>query len=479
MVWLPRLLLMLAVSLACSGAPALAWQEELVSRRAASDAQRDASPEAPVVNEADIAQTTLRRWARFDPENFRARLLHEREPARSKALEDLHGVFADHPDVPELLIEAVQHAIDTGSVGDSTVAMVRLLASVERAQVRAALLRWLELQEVDKPATALSVAILAGLREFEDAASAQAAMRLLEASDFRLVMLSADILGQFPSPETTVALVALAERPEFMQSHGFRASALQAISRQDSSEAVDFLVRSLPRLDGQLKLAVVDHLTRISGQPIGGNALGWAKWWSANRASYNYPASQHPTPQRYAWDYPVPSFYAHGVYAKRVVFVVDISSTMRELVSPLETRLDRAKKELVRAIGGLPPDAAFNIVAFDREVQPWNPFSVPAVPENKQKAARAVLVMQNGRGTNIFDSLVAAIGSDPKLEAIYLLSDGLPTAGRVSDKSEIVRIITEENLFRRISIHTIAVGRNSQLLQRLAELNAGGYRTSQ
>jgi hypothetical protein len=59
-----------------------------------------------------------------------------------------------------------------------------------------------------------------------------------------------------------------------------------------------------------------------------------------------------------------------------------------------------------------------------------------------------------------------------------LLSDGLPSAGRVTAPDDIVRIVTEANRFRRITINAIAVGRRSELMIDLARQNNGSYRQS-
>ena len=86
--------------------------------------------------------------------------------------------------------------------------------------------------------------------------------------------------------------------------------------------------------------------------------------------------------------------------------------------------------------------------------------------------------MAIGSGTAIFDGVEAAFQADPNAEVIYLLTDGLPSAGRVKEPREIVRIVTRENRFRKISINAISVGRNSDLLLQLSRLNFGEYRRS-
>ena len=71
----------------------------------------------------------------------------------------------------------------------------------------------------------------------------------------------------------------------------------------------------------------------------------------------------------------------------------------------------------------LPINATFNVIAFDRNVRPWQRVSVPATPPNKNRAMRAVRSLAIGSGTAIFDGVEAACQADPNAEVIYLLTD--------------------------------------------------------
>ncbi len=151
---------------------------------------------------------------------------------------------------------------------------------------------------------------------------------------------------------------------------------------------------------------------------------------------------------------------------------------MQQKVAGGLTRLDQAKKELQGAIVRLPENALFNIIAFDEYVQVWQPQSVLASRWNKEQALQVVQSLRQGLGTAIYDGLDAAMQVSANTEAIFLLSDGLPTAGRVTNEQQILRIVTGQNRFRKISINTISIGRESDLLKSLSELNFGVYRRS-
>jgi len=161
-----------------------------------------------------------------------------------------------------------------------------------------------------------------------------------------------------------------------------------------------------------------------------------------------------------------------------MAFVIDISSTMEQRVSLTETRLGRAKRELAAAISRLPPDAYFGIIAFDREVRPHHRALLQATPGNKRFAIHTVGGLQNGTGTNVFDGIKTGLMVGDDIEAVYLLSDGEPSVG-VTDPRTILQTVARENQFRRISINSIAVGRDSPLMRELAKQNRGSYRISQ
>ena len=65
---------------------------------------------------------------------------------------------------------------------------------------------------------------------------------------------------------------------------------------------------------------------------------------------------------------------------------------------------------------------------------------------------------------------------DKRVDTIYLLTDGLPTRGRLTAPEAILKEIKLLNRTRGVTIHTIAFGAESNLLRQLAEQNGGQYR---
>lgn len=82
--------------------------------------------------------------------------------------------------------------------------------------------------------------------------------------------------------------------------------------------------------------------------------------------------------------------------------------------------------------------------------------------------------------TATYEGLQAAFNFD--VEAIYLLTDGAPTSGRIVEPGAIVEAVTSQNRSRRQSIYTIGVSPGDVdslfevFLRNLADQNYGLYR---
>jgi Mg-chelatase subunit ChlD len=89
-------------------------------------------------------------------------------------------------------------------------------------------------------------------------------------------------------------------------------------------------------------------------------------------------------------------------------------------------------------------------------------------------------------GTNLYDGLAKALQlgelkfgeqSETKIDELFVLSDGEPTAGEVRDTDGLLQIVREANKYAKVRIHTIFTGEGngSDLLKRLAEENGGVF----
>jgi hypothetical protein len=266
-------------------------------------------------------------------------------------------------------------------------------------------------------------------------------------------------------------LVRMSEAKSFGQHFSFRRGVLACLISIRRPEAVAALVAILPSLEGEVRADVVAYLTAVSGKRHGLDAAGWEAWWRTDGANFRFPETIDLRSARLLADEDSASYYGIPLYAERLVFVIDISGSM---AGP---RMESAQRELIQAILKLPETVSFTIVAFNHATVAWQKSLVPAHEATKQAAASFVAGLVPGGKTASFDALDMAFSFDA--EAIYFLSDGEPTAGRLVAPEAIVKFVTEANRSRRVSIYTIGImpeGPLAGFLKALANANFGIYR---
>ena len=151
------------------------------------------------------------------------------------------------------------------------------------------------------------------------------------------------------------------------------------------------------------------------------------------------------------------------------------------------TKLGKAKKELMPSIRGLSEDSYFTIIVFENRVKKWHKTLVQATNTNKNLAIAYLEKLHSGGGTNISDALeesfeLAGAGATDAnaelgVEVIFLLSDGSPTAGKITNKDQIITKTAEWNSAKRIKIHTIGLGEDcdKDFMKKLAAENNGKF----
>ncbi len=197
---------------------------------------------------------------------------------------------------------------------------------------------------------------------------------------------------------------------------------------------------------------------------------------------------------------PPPELFGTEIASHRVVFVLDISESMRDVdasepgppepldersrqllerfgvpdAPPTRMRIDRAKHELMRAVALLDDEAKFSVVAFhgvvrrlptgqhvkespERWLFPWHTELVAATPRNKSKAIGFVRELQANGATYTLSALELAFAM-VDADTFCLLSDGIPTepdeAGNKIPSEQILEQLTHINRTRKVVIHT-------------------------
>ncbi|MGE0144859.1 MAG: HEAT repeat domain-containing protein [Planctomycetota bacterium] len=248
-------------------------------------------------------------------------------------------------------------------------------------------------------------------------------------------------------------------------------------------------------------------LEQLTGQSVAiGNAQHWRDFWKREGASMRLVTPEEAEKRRAAGkDDRYEKFFALRIESDRVLFVVDFSGSMDEPIT-LETgttstgagtKTTKARlvvDEMKKIVTSLPDGSYFNIVVFSDEVRVWRP-TREGYPElvrlddnTRDELLGSFLDNLAPRGpTNLHDALELAIGFAGRgltdkhyalgFDTVYVLSDGAPSYGKVTDKDEIRRRVRESNRLKRLTIHSVTFGdrNDTDFLRLLAEENGGRH----
>jgi len=270
-----------------------------------------------------------------------------------------------------------------------------------------------------------------------------------------------------------------------------RAAGVHALRMARKPAAVDVLISILETArNARVELDAYEALVDLTGRDFGYELIQWKGWWQQNRSRPLPPPSKSKKVRGgYA------TFYGIPVRGTRIVFILDISGSMREELTSkkarrhiaaseylegkkLRTRLDLAREELVHTLQQLPPTTSFNVGFFNDEVFWLHRKMVPATTEAVEDTARRVRSMSAAQATNVYEAVFQSMdrawsrgrtGQEGGPDTIFLLSDGMPSAGKITRFSHLGDAVYDKNLTHFIRINTILVGaRGHKLLRRLA-----------
>jgi hypothetical protein len=266
-----------------------------------------------------------------------------------------------------------------------------------------------------------------------------------------------------------------------------RLLALAALEKLRDRDSVGAIIAQMPKESGRTLLEFAGTLFRMTGEPHDDNALVWKRWWDGGGkdAALITPEELEKKiadreKKRLQQTTSAPRFFGVKIESHDVVFVVDVSGSMAEQLETtqidgkLATRLEVVKQELVKALRGLDASALFNLITFSSGVTKWKEGVVALSDKTRAEAIEYVTHLGSRGGTNIYDALQAAF-ADPKVDTIFLLTDGEPSQGGVTDLQLIREHVARLNETRRVKIHCIGVGGDFPLLEWLAKDADGTY----
>lgn len=278
-----------------------------------------------------------------------------------------------------------------------------------------------------------------------------------------------------------------------------RAAALEVLQKTGSSECIEPLIARLPEEPGRVGDLVRRTLRALTGADFHDNTALWSDFWkewkdnfsgrgrSARVEGWGDTAKAKQQTDRARTSRPGGStFYGIQTRAKDIVYILDISGSMKAQATGKEkgyTRMKQAVTELIGSIRKLHKKGTFNIIFYHSTVSIWKKKMQPASKKNKEAAIEwANEVTTRGR-TNIYDSLDLAFkiagrgtfdkGYTPAVEAIFLLSDGWPNVGRIKEAPKILTAVKKLNRLSKVELNTIAIGSANNFMRQLAKQNNG------
>ena len=255
-------------------------------------------------------------------------------------------------------------------------------------------------------------------------------------------MLARGLLQWINRPEAGEALLALLADDEWQ----VRLNACQALATAGDGAQVAHVCDAMAKEQiVRIKYDVADIFKTRSGKDLGFSWDAWKKWFASNEEN-------QPGPQ--GGDGSV-EYFGYKLTSNRVVFIIDQSGSMLASYQG-ETRMEKAIKELTKAIEALDKQVMFNIIAFSDRALAWAKGGlVAASAASKKEAQGFTTALKADGGTASYDALHDALTEIPA-DTIYFLSDGMPSLGKYT---YMYRIRMElQSLNRELEVRINCIG---------------------
>ena len=268
-----------------------------------------------------------------------------------------------------------------------------------------------------------------------------------------------------------------------------RAAAFASCLKNRARPAIGWLINQFGREKGRLRWDLLKTLTDLTGRDLGLKPEPWKLWWNVNKLTFEVPPAGGAGPSLRGTR---ASFFKVPILSTRMIFVLDLSGSMRDPApGGTGSKLDAAREGMIGTLRTLTPAARFGITGLgcdakgrplDPEKKTWGKLRLfPAVPAVKANAARFLSRLEARGWTNLYDGIAFAF-RNPNVDTLYLYSDGGATNGTFVSQGDILDRLSALNRFRKIVIHTVEVEgrnnpeRNRRLLARIAEATGGTCR---
>jgi len=336
-----------------------------------------------------------------------------------------------------------------------------------------------------KDPTVRRAALLVGARSGVERAAAGA---LAQSSDPIARQAATIVLGEADDD----ASLELLHRLMTDEDRIVRGEAIRAVLNRRDLRSIPFLIDRMDDEQGRLVADLSDALQTMTGRNYGRSQSVWQRFWEAEGDAFALPTEEQLAEAKKAREKAeeeleaagmrsAVSFYGIEVVSNRFALIIDTSGSMSAAMRPGRyvgeegtTRIEVAKEQLRNTLRSLADGVLFNIIPFSNGAYAYEDFLVELSEEERSLAGEYVDALQASGGTNIHDAIEAAF-RDPEVDTIYLLSDGSPSAGPITDAGLLRDEVARWNSIRGIRIHCVAVGQDHPLLRGLAEDSGGKY----
>ena len=261
-----------------------------------------------------------------------------------------------------------------------------------------------------------------------------------------------------------------------------------------SGQPEDELVRTVnKRASPQLREKAWSLLRAMTGAVLlSDDPKVWREFWAREQERIVVPAklvTSRPGTTK-------AQFFGVPVTGGSIGFVIDTSGSMEAGVAGTAasesssnrvlTRLKAAKEQMLLAVQAMDSDCYYSLWTFAGKAHLWTSQPVRPTPNSTRSLTELLSRLRPHGGTNLFDGLSQALQlgelkfgeqHETKIDELFVLSDGEPTAGEVRETEDMLRIVRESNKYAKVRIHCVftGTGPGADLLRRLASENDGVF----
>ena len=280
---------------------------------------------------------------------------------------------------------------------------------------------------------------------------------------------------------------------------GSRLAAAQALTRSGDKKLIPLLIKMLPNASARMKYEIDECLKKLTGGVTRhGEFAAWTAWWEKNENEV-LAGTYVATLADKAEGPGVTKFYGIPLHSTKVVFILDVSLSMKEPTTwkpeidvgtdKLEgdRAIDIARYELRKIIKQLPEGASFDIIGMYGRLLLLNERWVIAAKDAREKAVKFIQALEIKTGTDVHGALMRALDfsggnwntppREDSVDTIFILTDGMPSVG-MTDRGQLADRVLDAARFKRIAITAIGLAppkEGRDILKKIADGTGGVY----